>query len=74
MYSTIGMAAAEATVNMGNSIWDYIDLHRAKSSVFHNFHYLDEETQDMVCPLGTRFVLLCVIALHHVIPCLCSIA
>ena len=43
-----GMAAAEPTANMGNSVWDYIDLHRAKSSVFHNFYYLKEETPDMV--------------------------
>ena len=49
MHISIGMAAAEITANMGNSVWDYIDLHRAKSSIFHNFYYNNEETQDMVC-------------------------
>lgn len=49
-----GMAAAEFTANMGNSLWDYIDLHRAKSPVFHNFYYINEETQDMVW-LGVCF-------------------
>ncbi|XP_067934289.1 myotubularin-related protein 13-like [Watersipora subatra] len=44
----IGMAAADFTANMGNSIWDYIDLQRVKSSIFHNFYYNNEETQDMV--------------------------
>jgi len=44
----LGMAAAEFTANMGNSLWDYVDLHRAKSSVFHNFFYLNEELQENV--------------------------
>lgn len=42
------MAAAEATASMGNSLWDYVDLHRAKSPVFQNFYYLNDETHDMV--------------------------
>ena len=61
IHISIGMAAAEITANMGNSVWDYIDLHRAKSSIFHNFYYNNEETQDMVCIVWTCLFFLCFI-------------
>lgn len=42
---TVGMAAAEIGNNLGNSLWDYIDQQRTKSTVFHNFLYLDDDSR-----------------------------